>query len=137
MERFAFTEHEWQSVKPQFTRDPQTLAQRAQMAANILRALGIATEQARLVLLVGHGSQTQNNPQRAGLDCGACCGQSGEVNARTLAALLNDQAVRQALPEYGISLRDDVHFIAALHNTTTEAMRLLIAMRSQQAIARR
>lgn len=100
-------------------------------------SVGIATEQARLVLLVGHGSQTQNNPQRAGLDCGACCGQSGEVNARTLAALLNDQAVRQALPEYGISLRDDVHFIAALHNTTTEAMRLLIAMRSQQAIARR
>ncbi|HDG1725804.1 TPA: YbcC family protein [Vibrio cholerae] len=124
VERFAFTEHEWQSIKPQFTRDPQTLAQRAQMAANILRALGIATEQARLVLLVGHGSQTQNNPQRAGLDCGACCGQSGEVNARTLAALLNDQAVRRALPEYGISLRDDVYFIAALHNTTTEAMTL-------------
>ena len=33
----------------------------------------------------------------AGLDCGACCGQTGEVNARVLASILNDPGVRQWL----------------------------------------
>ena len=67
------------------------------LAARVLHAMGLMQQLAPLVLLVGHGSQSANNAHAAALDCGACCGQTGEVNARSLAQLLNDPAVRQGL----------------------------------------
>ena len=38
----------------------------------------------------------ENNPQAAGLHCGACGGQTGEVNARALASLLNDEPTSES-----------------------------------------
>jgi hypothetical protein len=38
----------------------------------------------------GMAASRANNAHAAALDCGACCGQTGEVNARSLAHLLND-----------------------------------------------
>jgi uncharacterized protein YbcC (UPF0753/DUF2309 family) len=71
-------------------------------------------------MLVGHASQTANNAHASSLDCGACCGQSGEANTRALAMMLNDPEVRLALFEHGIQLPDQTRFVAALHNTTTQ-----------------
>lgn len=110
-------------VKPRVGREV-SLQQKAQLAADILIGMGLGERQARLVLLVGHGSQTDNNPQKAGLDCGACCGQSGEVNARVVAGLLNEPEVREKLHDYGVTLNPETLFIAGLHNTTTEALEL-------------
>lgn len=93
---------------------------RVELAARVLRGMGLSRSQAPLVLLVGHGSQSVNNAQAAALDCGACCGQSGEVNARVLARLLNDPEVRAALPTRHIELSANIAFVAALHNTTTD-----------------
>ena len=90
------------------------------LAAGILRAMGLTQDLAPLVLLVGHGSQSHNNAHAAALDCGACCGQTGEVNARSLALLLNTVSVRSGLRAHGISIPDDTQFVAALHNTTTD-----------------
>lgn len=90
------------------------------LAARVLHAMGLERGFAPLVLLVGHGSQTSNNAQAAALDCGACCGQTGEVNARSLAFLLNDAAVRDGLQARGIAVPPDTVFVAALHNTTTD-----------------
>ncbi|WP_157269596.1 YbcC family protein [Azohydromonas aeria] len=99
-------------------RDPGAAAG---LAAGILRAMGLTRDFAPLVLLVGHGSQSANNAHAAGLDCGACGGHAGEVNARVLAALLNAPAVRQALREqYAIDIPAETHVLPALHNTTTE-----------------
>ncbi|UPQ87046.1 YbcC family protein [Vibrio sinaloensis] len=109
---------------PQLT-DAVSTEQRAQLAADILTGMGLAHRQARLVALVAHGAQTENNPQQAGLDCGACCGQSGEVNARAAAALLNEPQVRAHLAKIGIELSGDTWFVAGLHNTTTEEVELL------------
>lgn len=90
------------------------------MAARVLHAMGLEQDLAPLVLLVGHGSQSENNAHAAALDCGACCGQTGEVNARSLALLLNDRAVRQGLAARGTAIPESTTFVAALHNTTTD-----------------
>ncbi|WP_407672337.1 YbcC family protein [Noviherbaspirillum pedocola] len=90
------------------------------LAARVLKAMGLAGWMAPLVLLVGHGSQSSNNAHAAALDCGACCGQTGEVNARALAQLLNAPEVREGLPRHDIRIPGDTVFVAALHNTTTD-----------------
>lgn len=93
---------------------------RVALAARVLHAMGLDRGLAPLVLLVGHGSQSANNAQAASLDCGACCGQTGEVNARALARLLNEPEVRAGLRAQGIEVPAETVFVAALHNTTTD-----------------
>ena len=92
------------------------------LAAGVLHAMGLDHKLAPLVLLVSHGSQSSNNAHAAALDCGACCGQTGEVNARSLAQLLNQATVRQGLQARGIEVSDETTFVAVLHNTTTDEM---------------
>ena len=101
----------------QVANDPAGVAAQAKA---ILTAMGLVGNFAPLVLLAGHGSQSANNPHAAGLDCGACGGQSGEVNARALADLLNAPAVREQLRALGVVIGQGTHFLPALHNTTTD-----------------
>lgn len=104
--------------RPQlFGLDPQA---KVALAAHVLHAMGSAQGLAPLVLLVGHGSQSANNAHAAALDCGACCGQTGEVNARSLAQLLNDPGVRRGLRGRGVAIPDTTVFVPVLHNTTTD-----------------
>lgn len=96
------------------------LGAKVDLGARVLHAMGLDRGLAPLVLLVGHGSQSANNAQAAALDCGACCGQTGEVNARVLARLLNEPPVQEGLRARGIAMPADVAFVAVLHNTTTD-----------------
>lgn len=98
--------------------------QAVDMAEAVLKAMSLTGPFARLVLLAGHGSTTVNNPHASGLDCGACGGHTGEANARVAAAILNDGGVREGLRERGIDIPADCWFIAALHDTTTDEVRL-------------
>ncbi len=99
-----------------------TIDAKVALAAGVLHAMGLDTSIAPLVLLVAHGSQSVNNAQAAALDCGACCGQTGEVNVRSLAHILNDPAVRLGLQARGIRIPEHAWFVAALHNTTTDEL---------------
>jgi uncharacterized protein YbcC (UPF0753/DUF2309 family) len=110
---------------PQPRLDPAVdLATRTKAAETVLRAMSLTTNFARLVLLTGHGANVVNNPYASGLQCGACGGYSGEVNARLLAALLNDPEVRAGLVSQGIAIAADTLFLGALHDTTTDAVTL-------------
>ncbi len=100
--------------------DADSVGRKADLVAPILRAMSLTTGFARLLVLVGHGSESANNPQAAALDCGACGGQTGEVNSRVLAGLLNDQNLRDELRTRGFDIPEHTVAVAAMHNTTTD-----------------
>jgi len=106
---------------------PVGLSHEAQVlyAEAAFRLMGWTTF-APIVVFIGHGSQTPNNPYKSSLDCGACAGNPGGPNARVLAAICNDEAVRDDLRERGIDIPDDTVFLAGQHNTTTDEIRLFV-----------
>ena len=101
-----------------------TPAARVATAAKVLRAMSLTDGFARLVLICGHGAGVTNAPHASALQCGACGGFAGDVNARALAGLLNDAAVRQGLAAEGIVIPDDTHIVAGLHDTVSDHVRL-------------
>jgi len=85
-------------------------------------------EFAPVVIFVGHGSHTANNPFASSLDCGACAASPGRHNARMLASLANLPEVRTVLSQqHGINIPDSTLFIGGEHNTTTDAIVLFSA----------
>ena len=100
------------------------LNDQVKMAAGALRGMSLTENFARLILIVGHGSTTVNNPHASGLDCGACAGQSGEANAKVAAAVLNDKTVRKHLEEQHIYIPESTFFLPCLHDTTTDEVSL-------------
>lgn len=103
---------------------PLNHTDKAHLVQKVLRGMGLTTF-APFILLVGHASQSCNNAHAAGLDCGACGGQSGELSVRVLAQLLNDQEVRTALAHLGIQIPSATRFLPALHNTVTDEILIL------------
>ncbi|MHB1766905.1 MAG: YbcC family protein [Phycisphaerae bacterium] len=99
--------------------------QQVNLAAGALQNMGLTDQFARLVVICGHGSGTTNNPYGSSLDCGACGGHRGDINARIVTAVLNKIEVRHALRSRGIDIPNDTWFIAAMHNTTTDEVVLL------------
>ncbi|MHB8369798.1 MAG: YbcC family protein [Leptospirales bacterium] len=111
--------------KNEFSTTGIPVADRPSVAEFALRNMGMVQNFSRLVLLVGHGSTTANNPQSTGLDCGACAGQTGEASARIAATLLNDPETRNGLAkEKGIIIPEDTFFVGALHDTTTDMVKM-------------
>ncbi|WP_157981212.1 YbcC family protein [Aliidiomarina iranensis] len=117
----------WQIIAESDELDVQALTD---VAEAVLQAMSFKNF-APLVLLVGHGSESRNNLQASALDCGACCGQTGEVNSRVLAQILNHPKVRAELPKRGIDIPEETRFVPALHNTTTDDIRLLDTLKLQ------
>ncbi len=84
---------------------------------------------APLVVFVGHGSHTANNPFGSSLDCGACAASPGRHNARLLATLANDKKVRAVLKSiHQIDIPNDTVFIGGEHNTTTDEIVIFDAL---------
>lgn len=99
--------------------------ERLDLALGILKNMGLRDSFARVVLLCGHESHSANNPHAAGLDCGACGGHGGAINARVAAAVLNDPDVRAGLSDRGWAIPADTWFVAAVHDTSIDRVTLL------------
>lgn len=99
-----------------------SIEEMANVGERVLREIGLTSDFARLVLLLGHGSFCLNNPHKAAYDCGACSGSPGGPNSRALAAILNDFRVREILAHHGLKVPADTIFIGGLHNTAVDSI---------------
>ncbi|MGK0741997.1 DUF2309 domain-containing protein [Leucobacter sp. Z1108] len=104
--------------------DAFSLEERVTLAEAAVTMMGLH-QFAPLIVLTGHRSTSINNLYQSALDCGACGGNPGAVNARAAAAIFNDPTVRAALAPRGITIPEDTVFVAALHDTVADTITVL------------
>ena len=64
------------AATPEAPRLGFTDIEQADRVYGFLRGIGLTSGFAPLVVIAGHGSNSQNNPHMAAYDCGACSGPS-------------------------------------------------------------
>jgi len=101
-----------------------SLEEQVRFVSVALQSIGLNNDFSRFILMVGHGSSSENNPYESALDCGACGGSHGLVSARVITQMANKTEVRASLRLKGIDIPDDCWFVPALHNTTTDEITL-------------
>ncbi|HIE53615.1 MAG TPA: DUF2309 family protein, partial [Chromatiaceae bacterium] len=107
---------------PEHPREGFTREEQIHRVSAFLRRNGFTRDFAPLVVMMGHGSQSQNNPHLAAYGCGACSGRFSGPNGRTFAAIVNQPEVRAELLQQGIDIPPDTWFIGAEHNTCDDSI---------------
>jgi uncharacterized protein YbcC (UPF0753/DUF2309 family) len=99
-----------------------TIEEMANRVEGLLKSIGLITDFAPLIYVVGHGASSANNTHYAGYDCGACSGRPGSVNARVISHMGNHPKVRQILKSRGLDIPDSSQFVGGLHDTSRDEM---------------
>ena len=94
-----------------------TVREMADIVRRVLDDTGIRGRLSPLVLVIGHGSISLNNPHESAHDCGACGGGRGGPNARAFAQMANDARVRRLLASEGLPIGAGTWFVGAQRNT--------------------
>ena len=120
-ERFQLSETEFEGSHVCMERNGSlSTSEKVQVARNALKHMGLTKNFGEIVLIVGHGSATTNNAFGSSLDCGACGGHAGDINARFLVDILNTPDVRAGLAQQGQPIPEKTWFVAAVHETVTD-----------------
>ncbi|WP_397601799.1 putative inorganic carbon transporter subunit DabA [Silvanigrella sp.] len=101
------------------------LEKKLEIAEFVLTHFGI-NEYSKIVIICGHGSLTTNNAFASSLNCGACGGYSGDLNARFICQILNDKDVRiKILEKNKFKLSNETIFLPAFHETVSDEIHIL------------
>ncbi len=92
--------------------------------ADIVKAVfdmcGVRDDFSPVILLLGHGSSSTNNPFRQAYGCGACGGNAGIPNSRAFAKMANDTRVRDYLKNNGWEIPSGTVIVSGFHDTCTD-----------------
>ncbi|HEX6463118.1 MAG TPA: putative inorganic carbon transporter subunit DabA, partial [Vicinamibacterales bacterium] len=94
-----------------------TVREMVDIVRRVLEDTGLKDRLSPLILVLGHGSISLNNPHESAHDCGACGGGRGGPNARAFAQMANDPRVRQLLASEGVVIDAGTWFVGAQRNT--------------------
>ncbi len=101
-----------------------SIEEMANIVERLLRDMGLISGFSRIVVTLGHGSKSLNNPHSSAYDCGACGGGAGGPNARALAQMANEPRVRAILTTRGLHIPADTIFVGGMHNTCNDSVTL-------------
>lgn len=97
-----------------------TLIEATDIVEELLRSMGLLYNFSPLVIAIGHGACSVNNPHQAAYNCGATGGGQGGSNARAFAMMANHPDVRHELKKRGVDIPEQTQFIGAYHDTTND-----------------
>ncbi len=117
--KYDITKENYEFQKEKLKNVGYSKEEQVNLVENFLRLIGLTKDIPKFVMLIAHGSTSDNNPFESALDCGACGGSAGLPNVRVFANIANKEHVKDTLLLRGIDIRETI-FIPGLHNTTTD-----------------